>query len=313
MREVDPIAMERSRRWCAGITRERAANFYWGLRLAPPDRRPDLYATYAWMRVADDIADGDAPGTHASPEDRLRLLDAFERATHLAIETRSRADANEASEERWPHLWPAFINAIQKHELSREWWGATLDGMREDMSHHGYAEMADLERYCYRVGSTVGLICVTIWGRAPRADQSATRVAAIARGKAFQLTNIARDIGVDARLAPPRCYVPQSVLDDAGLAPSDLIAWKRPASCAKAVQAIVARADQLRHESAALESMIDPACRPVLAAMSSIYWSVLDAIRREPERSVCVPAYRVSTARKLVCAVRACMGDGGTR
>jgi phytoene synthase len=330
------ISLQDSRQWCAAITRSRAANFYWGLRLAPEDRRPDLYATYAWMRIADDIADGDdgqdegrdeihdaATATPSSAE-RARSLDLFERATHAALDAPSpiaaEAVANAASEQRWPLLWPAFVHACRRHPIDRAWWDASLEGMREDLDHHAYASMADLERYCYRVGSTVGLVCVAIWGVRASADQHALGAApkaqhdaAIARGVSFQLTNIIRDIAADASLSPPRCYIPEDVLRAHAITHADLLAWNRPRECESAIRVLIDRAQHLREQSMVLETLINPDCLPVLRAMSNIYWRLLDKLDADPSRAVSLPVVRVPTIEKLGCVLGALWHgeDGG--
>lgn len=309
------IPLEESRGWCARVTRARAANFYWGLRLAPEDRRPDLYAAYAWMRVADDIADGDEPqtggaceaceGAFASVAERARLLDLFRHATHVALETRDLAAVDAASQRRWPSLWPAFIHACTRYDIDRAWWDASIDGMREDLNHHGYANQTSLEQYCYRVASTVGLICVAIWGLRRGASPYVARHAAIARGISFQLTNIVRDVGVDSTLSPARCYVPEELLDAHAMTHADLLAWKDPARCEAVLRVLINRAQELRRESMVLDSLVDPECLPVLRAMSGIYWRLLDTLDASPSRGVAVPAVRVPTIRKIGCMLGA--------
>lgn len=316
MREsLDHIALEESRRWCAAVTRARAANFYWGLRLAPEDRRPDLYATYAWMRIADDIADGDEaslatePDRHATIGERAATLELFERATRAALDApdpvSAAAAADAASDRRWAPLWPAFVHACANRAIDRAWWAASLDGMREDLDHRGYASMSDLERYCYRVGSTVGLVCVGIWGTRGGASPHMVRHAAIARGVSFQLTNIIRDVGVDAALSPPRCYIPEDVLDAHAITHADVLAWARPAACEAAIRVLIERAQYMRHQSMALDAIIEPDCLPVLRGMSGIYWRLLDQLDGDPSRAVAVPAVRLATFQKLGCVLGA--------
>lgn len=308
---ADHISLDESRRWCAEVTRARAANFYWGLRLAPEDRRPDLYATYAWMRIADDIADGDeAQGgaAHQSRAERARTLDMFERATNAALDA-DVADAvrgaNAVSGHRWTALWPAFVHACASHPIDRGWWAASLEGMREDLDHRGYASMSDLERYCYRVGSTVGLVCVAIWGLRRGASTHIARHAAIARGVSFQLTNILRDVGVDAALSPPRCYVPEAGLDGQSITHAHLLAWSRPQQCERVIRGMIDRAQALRRESMALDGVVNGDCLPVLRAMSNIYWRLLDKLDAQPSQAVAVPAIRVATIEKIGCVVGA--------
>lgn len=269
------------------------------------------------MRIADDIADGDEGVGEldaGTPADRDRTLDLFERATNAALDacdpTGAEAAANAVSGHRWPLLWPAFIHACSQHPIDRACWAASLEGMREDLDHHGYASMSSLERYCYRVGSTVGLACVAIWGVRPSASPHVVRHAAIARGVSFQLTNIIRDVGVDAALAPSRCYVPEDVLDAHAITHADLLAWSRPAACEAAVRVLIARAQQLRRESMAIDACVHPDCLPVLRAMSGIYWRLLDKLDAHPSRAVAVPAVRVATLEKIGCVVGALLhGD----
>lgn len=318
---VTTESLEASRQWCAHITRTQAKNFYWGLRLAPADRRPDLYALYSWMRVADDIADGDSGpttttnATSLSTEQRGLSLAQFRRATHALLDaTNDRVCAHELgslSKETSnmivcnARLWPAFVHAATAHKISRNWLDEALDGMAEDLNHRGYADFGDLEQYCYRVASTVGLLCVSIWGLRRGVDVAHAQSLAIARGKAFQLTNILRDIAVDARThTPPRCYVPTNMLCAHGLTHEGLLAWTLATNCQGLVLELVARARLHQRESALLESMIDPACVPVLRAMSGLYWRILDRIEAKPWLAVATPPVRVPTVEKVGVMLR---------
>src|SRR5690606_23438484 len=90
----------------------------------------------------------------------------------------------------------------------------------------GYGARAALRAYCERVASTVGRVCVAIWGTLPGAGATTVRDRATARGVAFQLVNILRDVGRDH--AAGRVYIPREDLARFGLSAEDLAHWRRP-------------------------------------------------------------------------------------
>jgi phytoene synthase len=318
--------LDESHRWCARVTRTQARNFYWGLRLAPSDRRPDLYAAYAWMRAADDLADEPMAGvtSPASPastsalaerDARLKALAVFRAATDAALAVdashaaHAAADAGANSIGIDPRLWPGFVHAARTRRIDPVLWSEALDGMDDDARHTQPEDWPDLDRYCYRVASTVGLICLAIWGMKPNAtarDRDEARRCAIARGHSFQLTNIARDVRVDALAS--RWYVPRSVMAAAGVSTDDLLAWRDPDACSTVIGAITGRARQWQRESLNLESLVDPACVPALRAMSGIYWSILDVLVRDPRRSIDPSRARLSTLTKARIMASALVG-----
>lgn len=319
--------LDESHRWCARVTRTQARNFYWGLRLAPSDRRPDLYAAYTWMRAADDLADepmagvtspappSNADSTLGERDARLKALATFRAATDAALTVdaahaaQAAADAGASSIGIDARLWPGFVHAATTRRIDPVLWSEALDGMDDDARHTQPPDWPDLDRYCYRVASTVGLICLAIWGMKPNAtsrDRDEARRCAIARGHSFQLTNIARDIRVDALAS--RCYVPRSVMAAAGVSIDDMLAWREHGACAAVIGAITGRARQWQRESLRLESLVDPACVPALRAMSGIYWSILDVLVRDPRRSIDPSRARLSTLTKARIMASALVG-----
>lgn len=286
---------------CAEITRERAKNFYYGLRLTPEPRRAALYALYAWMRVGDDCVD-DAPTRELARE----AFAAFrERSEQTILEGPVQGDDSP--------IWLALDYAVRRWELPTEPLFAMLDGLAEDLSPQGYQTELEVDRYCERVGSSVGLLCVHIWGVRRGVDsQEAMRLATL-RGLAFQRTNILRDIGEDALATPARCYVAQQTLQQFGLSPQQLAEWSEPEACRDLVAHLASHARSLYRASARLDEMIEPDCVPVLDAMTRIYSGVLGCVEREPARSVQGPRARLSTPHKLAIAGRACVASLAAR
>ncbi len=172
---------------CKEITRERARNFYYGLKLLPEPRRSGVFAIYGWMRQADDCADEGGDITF-----RREALAQFAATTRAALGGTIDASASP--------MWLALAATVSSYRLDPRLLLDTLDGLSEDLDHAGYATDAELEQYCYRVASTVGLLCVGVWGLRDglsETDAARVRELAIARGQAFQLTNILRDFASD--------------------------------------------------------------------------------------------------------------------
>ena len=190
---------------CEELTRRAASNFYWGFRLLGHERRRALSAVYAFCRSADDIAD--EPGMATDPR---RLLDAW----------RAELERVYAGTPRRP-IGVALADAVQRFGIPRQHFDAIVAGVEMDLGRDRYEQWDDdLERYCYAVASAVGLIAIEIFGyRNPSA-----RDYAIQLGLAFQLTNILRDVGEDARRG--RIYLPQADLRRFGCTDADILAGR---------------------------------------------------------------------------------------
>jgi phytoene synthase len=273
--------------WCREITRRRARNFYYGLRLTPEPQRSALYTLYAWTRHADDIVDGGREGD----EGRLQQVRDFLAATDQTLDGELPEDT---------HLWVALRDIAGRYPLAREDFHAMIDGQLEDLAEHvHYETFDDLRLFCYRVASTVGLMCISIWGY----TDSAARDLAIDRGIAFQLTNILRDYGED--YDHRRVYLPLEDFHRLGLTPADVRAWSPPERCTQFIHEQAARAEEHYRRSAALDRMITPACQPSLWAMTTIYRELLAKICRDPARIVRGSRVRLSPLRKAAIAVQA--------
>lgn len=276
-------------RLCAEITRERARNFYYGLRLTPEPRRSALYAIYAWLRHADDEADDAA----ASPD----------RASHLArrragLERLLRGETAPAEP-----VWIALADTLRRYPVDPHDLVEMLDGLDEDTHHGGYATRAELERYCRRVASTVGLICIAIWGLRPNVDEAHARALAVRRGVAFQLTNILRDFAEDYDAG--RVYLPEEDFQRHGLTPEQLRRWAEPERCAAMVRELAAWARSEYDACLPLDDLIVPACAPTSRAMLSIYSGLLHKIERHPERIASDVRIRLHAVHKAAIALGA--------
>jgi phytoene synthase len=197
---------------CAATARRAASNFYLTFWLLPRDKRLATCALYAFFRRADDLVD-----TAAHAQERRRALSAYRESLTAAL-AGSGADLQLA----------ALADTIRRFSIPHKYFFDALDGVAMDLVDASggasggingrdrgefapscepmFRTIAELEHYCYRVASVVGLACIHVWGfRDPAALPFAVQC-----GYAFQWTNILRDVGADRRQG--RIYLPAEVL-----------------------------------------------------------------------------------------------------
>ncbi len=281
-----PAEVEASFRYCRRVAREAAGNFYRGMRLTPEPKRSAIFTLYAWMRAADDHADGGQP-----PEQCLRSLDCFQRSTHSAADPA-------ASIPQGP-LWPAVRDTVHRYHVPLAYLDAMLDAQRDDALGHACPDFDALYRYCYRVASVVGLSCVRVWG-----DDGDPAVAKLAeyRGVALQLTNILRDVAEDADRG--RVYLPDEDLQRFGYRPAGFSERLADESFHRLMQFQVERARCYYDMAATLERHLSPDCRATSWAIMSTYRLLLERIAARPA-AVLSRRVRLPLPTKLGLVVKA--------
>lgn len=282
-----PPSLDHAFEHCRAIAREHARNFYYGLRLTPEPRRSAIYALYAFLRLADDDTDLSAANPMARLTERRDTLNAI-----LA-----------GAQPPGDPVWLALAHTLRAFPINPDDLRDMLLGLEEDLDHQGYQTRADLQRYCYRVASTVGLICIAVWGLKDQSSAPRARELAVRRGLAFQLTNILRDIKQD--LAAGRCYIPREDLAQHNLSTDDLLHWRHPDRCAALVADLAGWAQGEYDASQPLDELIDPACLPTLWAMTTIYHSLLQRLRARPDRIVTTRRVRLPAPTKAAIAATA--------
>lgn len=256
---VDPQIAQSYRR-CRAVAKAQARNFYYSFLVLSGPKRNALCAVYAFMRLLDDISDGTA-----TPAKKTALLEEWRAA--LSDAYRGVYDRHE--------ILPAFHDAVHRFQIPREHFDALIDGARMDLTVTRYETFADLYRYCYRVASVVGLVCIRVFGyRDPRAHDHAE-----ACGIAFQLTNILRDLGEDAERG--RVYLPQEDLRRFSYTEEDLRRGVVDARFCKLMRFQVDRARHYYRQATPLLGLVDRTSRPTLAAMMAIYGGILNRIERD--------------------------------
>lgn len=268
------VQLAESRAYCEQLTRAKARNFYYGLKLLPEPKRSDMFALYAYMRLIDDIADEDDDGSRRSFAQRMDDLEAWGVVTRAVLAGDGALAAGAGHE-----IWPAFADMACRNGLPPSLFDDVIAGQLQDLRPSAFETFAQLDEYCYRVAGTVGLASIYVWGFD---GSDATRELAIHRGVAFQLTNILRDLREDA--ARGRIYLPREDLAAAGVTEADLLAGRGGAAFLNLMRQQIDRAESYYARSAALESQISADSRPTLVAMTRIYHGLLRKLAREPER-----------------------------
>jgi len=261
------------------LTRKSASNLALAFILLPRERRDAMSALYAFCRAVDDVADEDS----APVEQRRGQLAAW------------RADIRRACENQAPEfvLNREFAPVIQKFKLPFALFDELIRGCEMDLEKLRYENYDELELYCHRVASVVGLLSIEIFGyRNP-----ACRDYAIHLGKALQLTNILRDVKNDA--ARGRIYLPQGELQKFNVRGDDILAGKCPENYFPLAASVAARAKNFYQLA---QQTLPPEDRRAMVAaelMGSVYWQLLQKLERGNFDVFGSPPIKLGRAHKL--------------
>ncbi|MDX8376774.1 MAG: presqualene diphosphate synthase HpnD [Mariprofundales bacterium] len=177
--------------YCEQKTRGSGSSFFYAFLFLSADKRRAMMALYAFCREVDDIADDITDSTIATQK-----LNFWQDEIQRCFSDTNKADHPVAKELAWAR---ESLNINFNAELFIE----IIDGMRMDVNKVIMRKTSDLELYCYRVASVVGLLSIEIFGYQDRHS----RDFAIHLGRALQLTNILRDVAEDAERK--RIYLPE--------------------------------------------------------------------------------------------------------
>jgi len=317
--EVPADMIDAAYAYCEELTRREAGNFYHSFKYLPEEQRRAICAYYAFCRRADDIADGDYvdifPGSlgpndpeaisyrreleelaAAKPvverteyEDKLAQLFFFRKKLSTAYNSMASTDP----------IFMALKHTIANFGIPREYMDDMISGMEDDLYTNRYANFEELYSYCYRVASTVGLVCINIYGHEATA---AAREFSEAWGIFMQLTNIIRDVQEDTERN--RIYLPLEDLERFGISEEDMMSgrellnhpgWK------PFVKEYCARIKAYRDKAYKLLPLLPKQSRYSPAAMMAFYSSILRRIERSGG-DVFTERVKLSKAEKLTLA-----------
>lgn len=266
---------------CRALMRGGSKSFFAASLLLPARLRAPATALYAFCRLADDAID-----EGSDPAAAMKLLEHRLDAIYAG-----RPDAVDADR--------ALAHVVHRYGLPRTLPDALLDGFMWDAQGRRYYTLEDVEAYGARVAGTVGAMMSLIMG----ACTETALARACELGVAMQLTNIARDIGEDARNA--RLYIPRNWFLEAGM---DADAWLRQpvfdARIAGFTKRLLERADVLYARGECGLSELTWDCRPAIAAARLVYAEIGRQLERDGLNAVDHRTV-VSKRRKLVLIAKA--------
>lgn len=266
------------------ITRRSASNLALAFVLLPKNKRDGMSALYAFCREVDDVADNET----VPVEQRRNALASW------------RADIERACLKQTPER---LVNRelqpfILQHKLPFELFDQLIRGVEMDLEIKRYESYDELEKYCYRVASVVGLLSIEIFGY----TNGLTRQYADALGKALQLTNILRDVRTDAQRG--RIYIPRAQLVHYGVSEEEILNFQY------SERFYALAADMARHARAfyqqARETLPEEDRRSMAAAelMGSVYWRLLRKLELQRFDVLGPNPTRLSTGQKLLLILR---------
>ncbi len=245
--------------YCQQKASQSGSSFYYSFLFLPPARRRAITALYAFCREVDDVVD--------------ECTDVNVARAKLAW-WRGQVAALYGGQPEHP-VAQALASVVKSFRVPHEQLQEIIDGMEMDLTQRRYANFAALQVYCHRVASVVGLLSAEIFGyEDPRTLDYAEKL-----GMAFQLTNIIRDVGEDARR--DRLYLPLDEVARHNVSVADIMHARAGNGFQQLMQFQIERAlEYYRDAFAALPAVDRKAQRPGLV-MAAIYQTVLAEIRAD--------------------------------
>ena len=271
--------------YCAERAAQSGSSFYYSFRLLPPERRRAITALYAFCREVDDVVD--------------EVSDPGVARMKLAWWRHEVASIFEATPQH--PVAKALVPVVRAYALPQAHLNTVIDGMEMDLTQTRYLDFAALESYCHKVAGVVGLMSAEIFGY----EEASTRGYARDLGVAFQLTNIVRDVGEDARRG--RIYLPQQDLARFNVAPSAILRGETTPEFFTLMAFEVERARSWHQQALAQLPDRDRRAQRAGVAMAAIYRALLDEIERDGYR-VLERRIALTPLRKLWIAWRSTRG-----
>jgi phytoene synthase len=244
------LTLAASYQYCRRLTRQASKSFALAAALLPGPKRRAIEALYAFARTSDDVVD--------EQRDPATALESWIAQVHGGAPS---ADP----------LLPAWQDTCAAYNLPRSLVDDLLAGVAMDLAIDRYATFEDLQLYCYRVASVVGLLVMHIVGHQPGADRFAIQL-----GIALQLTNILRDIGEDARRG--RIYLPLEDLERFGVDEEEIVRGIRSERFRNLMRWEISRAERLYQASWQGVALLHRDGQMAVAAAALLYRGILPKI-----------------------------------
>jgi 15-cis-phytoene synthase len=270
------------------ITRKSDSNLALAFVVLPKVKREGMSALYAFCREVDDIADNEA----------LPVSQRREELSAWRADIRRACEGEPAKFTVNQELQPI----IERYHLPFEHFDALLQGVEMDLDIKRYSDYPQLELYCYRVASVVGLLSIEIFGY----TDSACREYAVFLGKALQFTNILRDVRSDAERG--RIYFPQSEMERFKVSPVEILGFQYSERFFAMADSMATRARDFYR--LARETLPTADRRSMVAAemMGSVYGRLLEKLQRQRFNVFGPRPTRLNKGQKLLLILQVWLG-----
>jgi len=275
-------SLDASYDFAVGVTRRAGSNFHLAFRTLPRPLYRAMCVIYAYMRISDDLVDG-CDADSDSPREALAIW---------------KAAVEQLPEPADYPLFPALSDVMTRYGIERDWLLQVLVGMERDLDWREFPDFGSLSEYCDQVAGMSGLCCQALWG----ADLSRTRELALTCGRAFQMTNILRDLTEDSRRG--RCYLPldervhygcpEQMVENGSFVP----AWK------KLIRFQLERTNAFYAEARELDDLLSGPGRRMFRIMFATYHGLLEQITGDPD-ALATRRVRLTKSQKLTILLMA--------
>ena len=267
--------------YCEDRTKQSGSSFYYSFMFLPKEKRLAITALYAFCREVDDVVDD--------------CSDACVARTTLTWWRMQVADIYDGKPQH--PVSQALVPIVRKFNIAQEHLQEIIDGMEMDLDQPRYSDFKSLQLYCYRVASVVGLLAAEIFGYTDRQTQKYAHDLGIA----FQLTNIIRDVGEDARRG--RIYLPMDELQQFGVTASDILNANETENFHNLMKFQIERAQRYYQQAIAHLPAVDRKAQQTGLIMAAIYRATLDEVISTgchvmKERVSLTPMYKLRLAFK---------------
>jgi phytoene synthase len=266
------------------ITRKSASNLALAFVLLPRAKRDGMSTLYAFCREVDDVADDET----SAVEHRREQLAAW------------RDDVRRACSNETPRFAVnrELQSAIKRYHLPFEYFDELIRGVEMDLDIKRYDSYEQLELYCYRVASVVGLLSIEIFGY----QNAACRDYAIYLGKALQMTNILRDVRSDAERG--RIYLPLSELRRFNVAADEILRLEYSQRFFELATSVAQRARQFYRMAKDTLPAADRRSMVAAELMGTVYWRLLHKLERQRFDVFGPKKTRLNKGQKLLLVLR---------
>lgn len=284
---------------CRAICRAAGSSFYPAFSLLGQEKAQAMEAIYAFCRFTDDLVDGKLC---LNP---VRCLDTWHRWVVAALKTSDPASDPLFSEiGSWDSplhtgrdILPAVVDTVKRFHVPPDSLLAVIEGVRMDLTPKRFETFGELEDYCRKVASAVGVACLCVWGL--QSDNIPSE--AHDCGVAFQLTNILRDLPEDLKVG--RFYLPREDFVRFGCSMEDLLARRATPEWLALLDFQIDRARRYYERAALIYDLLSAEGRKIFGLMWDVYWHLLRKVARQKEHLL-ERRVRLSPLQKLFLWIR---------